>query len=115
MKKTIPLVIALFSSASTLPVHADQFEIEADYTNSKTDFSGSSLPDIDSDSISFEGTYYCNDVVTNKAPLSVATVLSRTSTISAFYEASRNGPSTQSLRPSGAAQAPQSPMPHLVR
>jgi hypothetical protein len=85
MKEIIPLVVALFSSVLILPAYAYQFEIEADYSDSETDFDGSSSPDIDADSISISGTYYFNNVETNKGPLNVASFLSRTSNISAFY------------------------------
>lgn len=85
MQKRIPLAVALLSTTLSLPVFAYQFEVEAEYSDSETDYDGSFSPDMDEDSISINGTYYFSDVETNKGPLSVAAFLGRASNISAFY------------------------------
>ena len=85
MKKRIPLVVVLLSSAVTFPVYAYQFEVEVGYTDSETDYDSSFWPEEDSDSVDVGGTYYFSDVETNNGPLSVAAFLSRASNISAFY------------------------------
>lgn len=85
MKKRIPLYIALLSIVTSLPVYSYQFEIEAEYSDSETDYDGSFSPDIDEDSVSISGTYYFHDVKTDKGPLSVAAFLDRASSLSAFY------------------------------
>ena len=84
MKKT-PLVVALLSFSIALPVYAYQFEVEAEYTDSETNFDSSFSPDKDEDSTSFSGAYYFTDVETNRGPLSVAAFMSRSSNISALY------------------------------
>jgi hypothetical protein len=85
MKTRIPLAVALLSTTLSLPVFAYQFEVDAEYTDSETNFDNSFSPDIDEDSTSFSATYYFSDVETNKGPLSVAAFLNRASSISAFY------------------------------
>lgn len=82
--KKIPLVVALYTSVIALPVYAYQFEVEVGYTDSETDYDGNVIgaSDTESDSGYVSGTYYFRDVETNNGPLSVASYLSRVSSIS---------------------------------